>query len=226
MRDVHPDAAAASAASMSADGADGVDGDAYYADTTDLAVILNEIYETLTDPEQRATYDAIAGFSASAADPFGRDAASTFERDRVFVDEVSCIGCGKCVRACPSAFVIEGSKYGRARVVRQPTVRVFESCFLPFCFCPLVAIWGISQVFVLPLAGSPSPLCFTNPFSFLTHTHTHAFVSRPPTSRRTFRSQWRPAQSTPFTGEDLFFFANAIREGGEPVVVVVGCVVC
>lgn len=31
--------------------------------------------------------------------------------------QVNCIGCGKCVRACPAAFFIESSKYGRARVM-------------------------------------------------------------------------------------------------------------
>jgi ferredoxin len=38
-------------------------------------------------------------------------------RLQVFVDEVSCIGCGKCVRSCPDAFFLEESKYGRARVI-------------------------------------------------------------------------------------------------------------
>lgn len=38
---------------------------------------------------------------------------------QVFVDEVNCIGCGKCVRACPGTFHIESSKYGRARVISQ-----------------------------------------------------------------------------------------------------------
>ncbi len=38
---------------------------------------------------------------------------------QVFVDEISCIGCGKCVRACPQTFEIEASKYGRARVIAQ-----------------------------------------------------------------------------------------------------------
>lgn len=35
------------------------------------------------------------------------------------MDEISCIGCGKCVRACPMTFEIEDSKYGRARVISQ-----------------------------------------------------------------------------------------------------------
>lgn len=42
---------------------------------------------------------------------------------QVFVDEVSCIGCGKCVRACPAAFLLEDSKYGRARVVQGEYLR-------------------------------------------------------------------------------------------------------
>ena len=45
--------------------------------------------QTLSDPDQRATYDALAGFSAGGFNPF-KDAA--FERDQAFVDEVSCIG--------------------------------------------------------------------------------------------------------------------------------------
>lgn len=35
------------------------------------------------------------------------------------MDEITCIGCGKCVRACPASFEIEESKYGRARVIQQ-----------------------------------------------------------------------------------------------------------
>jgi ferredoxin len=37
----------------------------------------------------------------------------------VFVDEVTCIGCGKCARLCKQTFVIEASKFGRARVIDQ-----------------------------------------------------------------------------------------------------------
>jgi len=144
--------------------------------------------QTLTDPDQRATYDALAGFSAESTNPF-YDAA--FEKDQAFVDEVSCIGarriggalgarriflcgfwtcfvlhetaelynkvppltpalhicnnahthtndagCGKCVRSCDS-FVIETSKYGRARVATQPRVRRAAAA-LPF-FCIALA---------------------------------------------------------------------------------------
>ncbi len=45
--------------------------------------------QTLTDPDQRATYDALVGFSVESVNPFYDKG---FDRDQVFVDEVSCIG--------------------------------------------------------------------------------------------------------------------------------------
>lgn len=39
-------------------------------DAADFCVLLNDIYATLSDPDQRATYDAIAGYSLSSVDPF------------------------------------------------------------------------------------------------------------------------------------------------------------
>jgi hypothetical protein len=73
---VHPDTLAASSASLSSTD----ERDAYYFDTTDLCTLLNEVYETLSDPEQRATYDALVGFSAESINPFTDGA---FERDQV-----------------------------------------------------------------------------------------------------------------------------------------------
>jgi hypothetical protein len=46
--------------------------------------------QTLMDPERRATYDALAGFSANSINPF-MDAS--LPADQVFVDEFTCIGC-------------------------------------------------------------------------------------------------------------------------------------
>lgn len=44
----------------------------------------------------RATYNALSGFSNdNSPNPFED---STFPRDQTFVDELSCIGCGMCVR--------------------------------------------------------------------------------------------------------------------------------
>ena len=44
-------------------------------------------------------YDSIVGFAEDAVNPF-RDASRP--ADQLFVDELSCIGCGKCVRAVSS----------------------------------------------------------------------------------------------------------------------------
>eukprot|EP00878_Enallax_costatus_P007198 GHUV01007542.1.p1 GENE.GHUV01007542.1~~GHUV01007542.1.p1 ORF type:complete len:273 (+),score=70.63 GHUV01007542.1:976-1794(+) len=71
--------------------------------------------QTLMDPERRATYDALAGFSANSINPF---ADTTLPADQVFVDEFTCIGCRNCTNVCPSSFAIEDD-YGRARVMKQ-----------------------------------------------------------------------------------------------------------
>ncbi|PNW86995.1 hypothetical protein CHLRE_02g104500v5 [Chlamydomonas reinhardtii] len=102
----------------------------------DLCVLLNEIYATLSDEEKRCVYDSIAGFSSSAINPF---LDGSFARDQVFVDEISCIGCGKCVRACPMTFEIEDSKYGRARVISQTSDSVEDVQIAIEC-CPVDCI--------------------------------------------------------------------------------------
>ena len=45
--------------------------------------------QTLSDPEKRLAYDAIAGFQVGGVNPF-KD--TSYERDMVFVDEFTCIG--------------------------------------------------------------------------------------------------------------------------------------
>jgi hypothetical protein len=45
--------------------------------------------QVLSDPAQRAVYDEIHGYTATAANPFFDDNAP---RDQVFVDEFTCIG--------------------------------------------------------------------------------------------------------------------------------------
>ena len=47
------------------------------------------LLQTLMDPDRRATYDDIAGFSDVSTNPF---LSSVQERDLVFVDEFTCIG--------------------------------------------------------------------------------------------------------------------------------------
>eukprot|EP00879_Flechtneria_rotunda_P006831 GHRR01007176.1.p1 GENE.GHRR01007176.1~~GHRR01007176.1.p1 ORF type:complete len:277 (+),score=102.75 GHRR01007176.1:433-1263(+) len=133
MRQYHPDQAAASSSSSSGDG----------FDTNEFCVLLNEIYKTLSDPEARAMYDAIAGFSANAINPFHD---TSYPADQVFVDEVSCIGCGKCVRACPAAFFIEGSKYGRARVVPGANmVELQDEVEVAILTCPVDCIHWVTS---------------------------------------------------------------------------------
>ncbi|GLC42491.1 hypothetical protein PLESTB_001104000 [Pleodorina starrii] len=84
-------------------------------EANDFCVLLNEVYETLTDPTRRALYDELAGFSAESVNPFLDD---RYPRDRVFVDEFSCIGCRNCNHVCPKTFGME-EEYGRARAMQQ-----------------------------------------------------------------------------------------------------------
>lgn len=45
--------------------------------------------QVLSDPDQRAIYDEINGFTLTSQNPFFN---TTLERDQAFVDEFSCIG--------------------------------------------------------------------------------------------------------------------------------------
>ena len=95
----------------------------------------------LSDPVQRAVYDEIHGYTATATNPFVDDSAV---KNHVFVDEFTCIGidnfsvrslvlrkeaslfylvhvvsgCRICANVCPSVFEIE-EDFGRARVCSQ-----------------------------------------------------------------------------------------------------------
>jgi len=82
---------------------------------TNFCVFVNEIYTVLTDPVQRAVYDEIHGYAATATNPFLDDSAS---KDHVFVDEFTCIGCKICANVCPNVFQIE-EDFGRSRVHSQ-----------------------------------------------------------------------------------------------------------
>ena len=65
-----------------------------------------------------AVAQALAG-AVGAADSTSSSSALT-AHDHAIVDEISCVGCGKCVRVAPQFFEIEASKFGRARVTAQP----------------------------------------------------------------------------------------------------------
>ncbi|CAO2178392.1 unnamed protein product [Urochloa humidicola] len=84
-------------------------------DVTNFCMFINEVYTVLTDPIQRAVYDEIHGYAATATNPFLDDSAP---RDHVFVDEFSCIGCKNCANVCSKVFQIE-EDFGRARVYDQ-----------------------------------------------------------------------------------------------------------
>lgn len=80
---------------------------------------VNEVYEVLSDPEMRALYDEINGYAATGINPF---MDTSLERDHVFVDEFTCIGCKNCANTAESTFEIE-PEFGRARVCSQTADR-------------------------------------------------------------------------------------------------------
>nr|CAB3464639.1 unnamed protein product [Digitaria exilis] len=84
-------------------------------DVTNFCMFINEVYSVLSDPAQRAVYDEIHGYTATAINPFFDDSAP---KDHVFVDEFTCIGCKNCANICPKVFQIE-EDFGRSRVYSQ-----------------------------------------------------------------------------------------------------------
>lgn len=84
-------------------------------DVTNFCMFINEVYTVLSDPVQRAVYDEIHGYTATAINPFFDDSAP---KDHVFVDEFTCIGCKNCANVCPNVFKIE-EDFGRSRVYSQ-----------------------------------------------------------------------------------------------------------
>uniref|UniRef100_A0A2N9IND3 J domain-containing protein n=3 Tax=Fagus TaxID=21024 RepID=A0A2N9IND3_FAGSY len=89
----------------------------------DMAIILNQVYSILSDPNSRSAYDKeqakIAELSGYTGKPlYSAWFGSENEERAVFVDEVKCVGCLKCALFAEKTFAIE-SVYGRARVVAQ-----------------------------------------------------------------------------------------------------------
>ncbi|KAF7809612.1 chaperone protein dnaJ C76, chloroplastic [Senna tora] len=89
----------------------------------EMAIILNQAYHLLSDPNSRLAYDKeqtkIAEFKGFTGRPiysvwFGSES----EQRAIFVDEIKCVGCLKCALLAEKTFAIE-SVYGRARVVAQ-----------------------------------------------------------------------------------------------------------
>ncbi|KAL2651990.1 hypothetical protein R1flu_020118 [Riccia fluitans] len=82
---------------------------------TNFCSFVNEVYEVLSDPDQRLIYDEINGYTLTAINPFEDPNA---EKEYAFVDEFTCIGCKNCAHTAPETFEIE-DEYGRARAFSQ-----------------------------------------------------------------------------------------------------------
>ncbi|XP_019419993.1 PREDICTED: uncharacterized protein LOC109330300 [Lupinus angustifolius] len=104
----------------------------------DMAIILNQAYAILSDPNARMAYDKeqakISDFKGFTGRPiYSVWYGSESEQRAIFVDEVKCIGCLKCALLAEKTFAIE-SVYGRARVVaqwadsEQKTQEAIDSC--------------------------------------------------------------------------------------------------
>ncbi|KAL3640798.1 hypothetical protein CASFOL_015766 [Castilleja foliolosa] len=89
----------------------------------DMAIVLNEAYALLSDPNSRLAYDKELAKVVDLQGYTGRPIYSMWlgsesEQRAVFVDEVKCVGCLKCALFADKTFAVE-TVYGRARVVAQ-----------------------------------------------------------------------------------------------------------
>mmetsp|Transcript_6942 Transcript_6942/g.12009 ORF Transcript_6942/g.12009 Transcript_6942/m.12009 type:complete len:373 (-) Transcript_6942:69-1187(-) len=98
--------------------------DIYGDDGHNMCILLNQAYETLSDLDNRATYDRKlknarldeeAGFTGQ---PLSKWCGPQEETRAIFVDECTCIGCKNCVWQAPATFRMEPT-HGRSQVFAQ-----------------------------------------------------------------------------------------------------------
>ncbi|KAF8389548.1 hypothetical protein HHK36_024063 [Tetracentron sinense] len=128
----------------------------------DMAIILNEAYSVLSDPNLRFTYDKEHVKTSELRGYTGKPIYSTWfgsesEERAVFVDEVKCVGCLKCALFADKTFAIE-SVYGRARVVAQwadPEHKIHEA--IETCPVDCISIVERSNLAALEFLMSKQP---------------------------------------------------------------------
>ncbi|XP_010493438.1 PREDICTED: uncharacterized protein LOC104770675 isoform X1 [Camelina sativa] len=120
----------------------------------DMAIILNEAYQLLSDPIARHAYDKeeakleeLRGYTGKPI--YSVWCGSETEQRATFVDEVKCVGCLKCALCAEKTFAIE-TAYGRARVVAQwadPESKIIEAIEA----CPVDCISIVERSDLAPL---------------------------------------------------------------------------
>ncbi|KAG8377710.1 hypothetical protein BUALT_Bualt08G0061100 [Buddleja alternifolia] len=128
----------------------------------DMAIVLNEAYALLSDPNSRMAYDKELSKVSDLQGYTGKPIYSTWlgsemEQRAVFVDEVKCVGCLKCALFAEKTFAIE-SVYGRARAVAQwadPEYKIQEA--IGACPVDCISIVERSNLAALEFIMSKQP---------------------------------------------------------------------
>ncbi|XP_057961993.1 chaperone protein dnaJ C76, chloroplastic-like [Malania oleifera] len=128
----------------------------------DMAIILNEVYSILSNPNSRLAYDKEQAKMTELRGYTGKPIYSAWfgaesEERAVFVDEVKCVGCLKCALFAEKTFAIEAT-YGRARVVAQwadPEDKVQEA--MDACPVDCISIVERSDLAALEFLMSKQP---------------------------------------------------------------------